>query len=145
LTSTVLVSDTDVSYYFGTAPSITLTKLTNGADADSPPGPSIGVGEPVTWTYLIQNTGNVVLSGIRVVDDNGTAGDPGDDVEVSCDFTLLDVGEARSCELTDIAIEGQYGNVATVTASYEGVVVEAVDGSHYRGGVYEVYLPLIMR
>jgi hypothetical protein len=145
LTSTVLVSDTDVSYYFGTAPAIALTKLTNGTEADDPPGPSLGVGEPVTWTYLVRNTGNVVLSEIRVVDDNGTAGDPDDDVEVPCDFDLLDAGEAKSCELTDVAIEGQYVNVATVTASYEGVIVEAVDGSHYRGGVYLIYLPLIQR
>ena len=51
-------------------PQIEIEKSTNGADADDPPGPSIPVTDangnptPVTWTYVVTNTGNVTLSSI---------------------------------------------------------------------------------
>lgn len=39
----------------------------------------IYAGEAVTYTYRITNTGDVTLTGVTVVDDNGTPGDEGDD------------------------------------------------------------------
>ncbi len=53
------VTDTDPSHYFGVAAGIDIEKATNGQDADLPPGPFIPVGGPVTWTYVVTNTGNV--------------------------------------------------------------------------------------
>ena len=56
-------------------PHVQIEKSTNGADADNPPGPFIPVTDengnptPVTWTYVVTNTGNVTLSGIDVTDD----------------------------------------------------------------------------
>jgi len=41
-------------------PSIDIEKATNGEDADNPTGPLIPVGDTVTWTYVVTNTGNVV-------------------------------------------------------------------------------------
>jgi hypothetical protein len=79
-----------------------------------------------------------------VVDDNGTAGEVGDDVTV-CTFSSLRPAVVRECTLEGLTIEGPYVNVATVTASYEGVPVLSADLSHYRGGVYQVYLPLVVR
>jgi hypothetical protein len=143
-TGTVPVTDTDVSSYFGTAPAIELTKLTNGVEAEEPPGPSLTMGEPVTWTYLVRNTGNVPLTGILVVDDIGTAGEPGDDEEV-CAFASLDPGKAQSCLWTGVAIEGQYTNVATVTAGYEGTMVLDSDVGYYLGEWSRVYLPVVLR
>ena len=59
----------DPSHYFGTEPALTIEKATNGADADDTRGLDIPVGEVVTWTYEITNTGNTMLGDILVVDD----------------------------------------------------------------------------
>ena len=39
--------------------------------ADTPTGPFIAPGDPVTWTYTITNPGNVALTSVTVVDDQG--------------------------------------------------------------------------
>ena len=38
---------------------VTKTSSTNGEDADTPTGPTLQVGDPVTWTYEIVNTGSI--------------------------------------------------------------------------------------
>ena len=43
-------------------PAIVIEKATNGEDADTPTGPMVEVGDPVTWTYVVTNTGNVTLT-----------------------------------------------------------------------------------
>lgn len=118
---------TDPSHYMGTAPSIHLEKATNGQDADNAPGPILAVGDPVTWTYVATNTGNSVLTGLRIIDD--TEGD------VPCAATgALAPGASTTCTLTGTAVEGQYTNNATVTAqSLSGVTVTNSDPSHYFG------------
>ena len=52
------LSDEDPSHYFGISASIDIEKATNGQDADTPTGPTIALGETVTWTYVVRNTGN---------------------------------------------------------------------------------------
>ena len=56
---------TDPSHYFGVQSSIDVEKATNGEDADNAPGPYLPVGSPVTWTYVVTNTGNTELTGPR--------------------------------------------------------------------------------
>ena len=73
------VSDTDDSHYFGADAGVEITKRTNGDDAATDPGPYVPVGDPVTWTFEVVNTGNVPLSLLIVLDDNGTPLDPADD------------------------------------------------------------------
>ena len=83
------VLDSDPSNYFGTVVGIHLEKSTNGDDADAAPGPAIRVGDPVTWTYTVYNTGNPALTGVAVTDDRGVA--------VSCPSATLAAGAQMEC------------------------------------------------
>ncbi|MGD8622976.1 MAG: SBBP repeat-containing protein [Anaerolineae bacterium] len=132
-------SAADDSHYFGAAPAISLEKHTNGADADQPPGLKLLVGEPVTWTYLVANTGNVALTDIVVVDDRGAS--------VTCPAVALDIGQGMVCTATALADPGPYENLGTVTAIYGEVLISDSDVSHYYGvePLTYVYLPLVMR
>jgi hypothetical protein len=106
--------------------SIRIEKSTNGEDADEAPGPTIEVGRTVTWTYVITNTGSVVLTGVVVSDDKG--------VSVSCSGpSTLDPGQSITCTGTGTATEGQYRNVGMVRANWSGGTVEDTDASHYLG------------
>ncbi|MDJ0767879.1 MAG: SdrD B-like domain-containing protein [Ilumatobacter sp.] len=67
-------TDEDPAHYCNPAPSIDIEKVTNGNDADDPNGgdvPVITPGDPVTWTYLVTNTGTVSipLADVTVTDD----------------------------------------------------------------------------
>ncbi len=76
------VSDSDPASYNGVAvvsPGIQVVKFVNGVDANTPPGPDVPVGAPVDYTYAVTNIGNQPLTGITLVDDNGTPANPGDD------------------------------------------------------------------
>lgn len=112
---------------------IDIEKLTNGEDADLPPGPSIRVGAPVTWTYLISSTGVVSLTGI-VVTDSVTGVTP---VYVSGDINgddVLDPDEQWLYQATGIAVQGQYSNTGYVAGvTPEGDPARAQDDSHYFG------------
>ncbi len=125
---TVTVSDTDPSHYFGTAPGIDIEKSTNGVDADEAPGPFIPVGDPVTWTYVVTNTGNAPLTGATVTDD--VIG------PITCPAAIdpLDVGETVTCTApTSAAVAGPYENNASVTATSPTGQVQDSDASHYFG------------
>ncbi|NPV09184.1 MAG: DUF11 domain-containing protein, partial [Anaerolineae bacterium] len=119
------ISDTDSASVDLVAAQISIEKATNGYDADDTPGPEIVVGDPVTWTYVVTNTGEVALIGITVLDDQGVA--------VTCPKTVLAVGESMTCTAAGTATAGQYGNVGTVTGSYNGHTVTDSDPSHYFG------------
>jgi len=106
-------------------PSIAIEKSTNGEDADNPTGPVIPVGDPVAWTYHVQNTGNVALTNVTVTDDQGVA--------VSCPKTTLAVGESMTCTANGTAAAGQYANLGTATGEYNGTTVSDEDPSHYFG------------
>lgn len=107
------------------APAIQIEKATNGADADAAPGPTITVGDPVNWTYVVANTGNVDLTNVAVADDQG--------VVVSCPQTTLAVGESMTCTASGTATAGQYENIGTTTADSAGGPVTDNDLSHYFG------------
>ena len=107
-------------------PLVTIKKFTNGQDADVAPGPSIAVGDPVTWTYVVTNTWTGTLTGIVVSDDMGVA--------VDCNNVRnLASGESLTCTGTGVATEGQYANVGTVTALAGMGAAMASDPSHYFG------------
>ena len=107
--------------------SIDIEKSTNGFDADAAPGPEITVGTPVSWTYLVTNTGQDTLVNVSVSDDQG--------VSVSCPQTSLLSTESMSCTAGATAQLDQYQNVGTVTATVAGAgtTVTDSDASHYFG------------
>lgn len=105
---------------------IRIEKATNGEDADRPPGPRIPVGDPVEWTYVVTNTGEVPLSEVTVTDDQG--------VDVDCPGDALEPGESMTCTGSGVAEEGQYSNVGAARArDPDGEEVEDEDRSHYFG------------
>ncbi|NLF03197.1 MAG: hypothetical protein GX601_19710, partial [Anaerolineales bacterium] len=106
-------------------PAIDIEKATNGEDADTPTGPYIPVGDPVIWTYVVTNTGNVPLSDVVVTDDQG--------VSVTCPKTTLAVGESMTCTGSGIAEAGQYANLGTVIGWHGQTKVTDEDPSHYFG------------
>ncbi len=134
-----VVEDSDPAHYCCLVPGIDIEKLTEGEDADDPPGPIIVVGGgecltgdcppppvEVTWTYVVTNTGEEPLTGVTVVDDQG--------VEVVCPTDSLEVGESMTCTATGIAQLGQYANVGTASGTApDGRVVSDSDPSHYLG------------
>src|SRR5262249_21944979 len=62
-------TDANSANYFGDAPAVHIVKFVNGQDADSPTGPHVVAGSPVTFTYVVTDTGNVPLANVAVTDD----------------------------------------------------------------------------
>jgi hypothetical protein len=121
--------------------SIDIEKYTNGIDADQAPGALILEGDPVTWTYEVENTGSDALSSVAVTDDQGG-------VTVTCPTDMLAPGESMTCTAYGTAVAGQYGNIGTVVGTpSEGPNVSDQDASHYFGAdeILPTYLPLAMR
>ena len=94
-------------------------------DADTAPGPSVLVGDPVQWHYNITNIGNVPLTGITVTDDQGVA--------VFLPKTILDPGESMIGTASGMAIAGQYSNTGFVNSTYGDSICTDVDLAHYFG------------
>ncbi|MBP7299937.1 MAG: PKD domain-containing protein, partial [Methanoculleus sp.] len=119
-----------------TAGQIAVTKKTNGQVAKNPPGPTIKVGDKVTWTYEVTNPGTGQLTNVKVTDDKAgpIAGPPtGDDGNGK-----LDPGETWTYTKDDTAKDtsgmpgGSYKNTVTVTADDQTAKqVTATDVSHY--------------
>jgi uncharacterized repeat protein (TIGR01451 family) len=106
------VTDTDPVNFVAVVPAnpaIDIEKYVNGFDADTPPGPTFTVGETVTFTYVVTNTGNTPLTNVQVIDS--TLG------PVTCPTSNLAVGETIDCgPNTEVVIEaGAMFMEATVT------------------------------
>jgi serine protease AprX len=130
------LAEKDDANYLGAITAINIEKSTNGQDADSQPGPCATVGNSVSWTYTVTNTGNVPLSNVTVTDDQGVtpiyvSGDANDD-------DILQTSEIWVFEASDIAVEGQYVNIGAVTADYNSSSVSDTDLSHYYGEINEI-------
>ncbi|MGC9350384.1 MAG: DUF7507 domain-containing protein, partial [Sulfurovum sp.] len=122
------VSEGDPSHYFAETPSVDIEKSTNGLDADQAgEGPTLIVGETVTWKYIVTNTGDVSLA-IDVVDDQLG-------VIEECSNIILEPGESKICQVEGIVTEGVYENTATVTGTSRLSESTATDSdtSHYTG------------
>ena len=126
-------------------PNIGIEKFTNGQNADNPTGPGVPVGDPITWTYVVTNTGNVELTNVTVTDDKIA------DSAIKCEgsnnnvIPKLAVGQTVTCEASGIAEAGQYANTGTATGTPPvGPPPIDRDPSHYFGievGVGSTPLP----
>lgn len=85
---------------------IDIEKDTNGEDADNPPGPSILVGDPITWTYVVTNITDPprTLRSVVVTDDQG--------VSITCTWPIITppgvllAGNQATCTANGTAQEG---------------------------------------
>ncbi len=130
------VSDNDPGNYIGFAPAISIVKVTNGAD-----GLFIPVGDPITWTYTVTNTGNVTLSNVTVTDDQGVV--PVLDVAASTgeEDGAFDPNDVWVYTASGIAVAGQYDNTgAVVGTSPTGAQVSDTDPSNYFGSAPAITL-----
>ena len=131
------VSASDPSHYFGTAPELTLEKSTNGADADTPTGPFIPVGDPVVWDFQLSNSGNVALN-VQLVLDSEL---PSNAIVCPPGISQMQPGASLTCSASGTAIAGQYSNlgvalarpVNAISGDPDGGLVAATDPSHYFG------------
>ncbi len=120
----------------------TIKKYTNGEDADEAPGPFVNVGDPVQWTYEVKNIGEVGITDVVVVDDQGVTV-PGTPSTGDTDNDgILDPGEVWTFVASGTATAGQYGNVGTVSGTFDSDLDPATppvpltpvsDPSHYFG------------
>ena len=67
----------------------------------------------VTYHYSIENTGEIDLLDVAVVDDNGTPGNAADDIDV-CTISSLPVGATETCDKT-LTVNQDTTNVAVAT------------------------------
>jgi hypothetical protein len=80
-------------------------------------------------------TGNVTLTDVTVVDDNGTPDDTGDDFEVCTVTTMAPEDPPVTCTINATALAGGYSNLGTASGTPPGGLspVSDEDPSHYFG------------
>ncbi len=127
------VTATDVANYFGSGPAITLTKDVNGQHETTVPGLILSIGDPVTFTYVVTNTGNVSLDPVTLNDDVLGL--------ITCPQTILVPGASETCTAAGgTATAGDHPNTGTVTGqgvdntgAPTGSPVTATDVANYFG------------
>ncbi len=125
LTDTIFLEDEnldiDAGMYVTPQPSLTITKTTNDGNVSN-----IIVGDTITWRYLVKNSGNTIISNIKVTDDKEGA--------VACSNNTLNPTQSMTCTKVGVAILGAYKNIGKVEGvDPDGHKVTATDESSYVG------------
>lgn len=115
------MTDSDPSHYFGLVPAIAIEKYTNGQDADDPNGadvPVIAPGNPVVWTYDVENLGTVNINNTDiVVTDNVPGVNPVfDSVKAGDADDLLEPGEVWTYRAEGVALNLATSNLPNLVA-----------------------------
>jgi len=111
------VDDTDRHHYFVAqeGPAVRIEALVDGLNGWWQYGPRIRIGEIVTRSFVVTNTGTVSLTEVQVTDDMiGPITCPGD--------TVLP-GETLTCAVTQYTRMGKSITWAHVVANAEGVII----------------------
>jgi uncharacterized repeat protein (TIGR01451 family) len=112
---------------------ISLVKEVNGQPEPTPPGVTLEVGQPVTFTYVVTNTSKLPVDTVTITDHPS----PG---IITCQATTLDPGSSTTCTAPTIsAVAGQQTNTAVASAqgtldgSPVGNPATATDTGNYFG------------
>ena len=118
--------DIDAGMYRTPKPEVTLVKTTNGGNVGN-----VLVGDAITWTYTITNSGNTPLRELVITDQpEGSITDCTGDGSLE----ILYPTKSITCTKVGVAILGAYSNSATVVAKdTEDKNVTATDTSTYVG------------
>ena len=134
------VNNTIGAGLFTELPRLSVRVTVNGLDSDVAPGPLFEAGGALEWTYVIQNTGEVTLTTIRVGDDKTGP-------LASCNRDILPPGQTFICNQLGSVALGQFANTATVTGTIgssapgeggptvPGAVVTTSATSYFVGGL----------
>lgn len=121
------VPDSDANYYVGVNPGINIEKLINGQDADDAAhAVPLSAGDPIMWSFVVTNTGDVTLESVGVSDSQLAL--------IQCPKNALAAGESMTCIGASSALAGSHCNIATATGiSPQDVTVTATDSACYVG------------
>ena len=109
-------------------PEIKIVKTTSDGQGGWSDGPMLNMSDPVTWKYVVTNTGDVPLTNIVVTDDK--------EGNITLPQTTLEPSESMTVLVSSTATAyGQYSNIADVVGDFIGIQVVDEDPSHYY--VYE--------
>ena len=99
-------------------PALSVVKKTNGAVYNEAPGAVVETGSTVDWTYTVTNRGDTPLDDI-ILEDAFTDGEGATGVMTPESVTTgpLMPGESRTYKASAKAVEGQYHNIVTASAS----------------------------
>ncbi len=149
--TTVLTLEPDVTLAKIMAQVGNVTSLTSvdvihpGVDLLITPNKSIVYeGDTVIYTYRLINTGDITLTNVTLVDDNGTPGNNSDDFIV-CEYTTLPAGTTKSCShgttliqtTTNIAVVTGRDPLGNKVANSDSTTVEVISA--------RIYLPIAIK
>ncbi|MFT4187426.1 MAG: DUF11 domain-containing protein [Aeromicrobium sp.] len=124
---------TGYSTVVASTPGVSVTATTNGEEVAT----GLKPGDPVTWTYVVTNTGDEALTGLTLSDDRNPDVELREDACTRSDGAAwgspLPPGESITCEFEGTAVEGAYVNTATATGVGEtsGNTVDGTDPTGY--------------
>jgi dienelactone hydrolase len=101
-------------------------------------------GQTVTYTYRITNTGGITLTGVTLVDDNGTPGSAADDLTV-CQNITLTAGASTSCSRTARLFRTATSTAVVTGQDPLGDDVADSDSVTVELESYMIYLPVLVK
>jgi len=113
------VTDTDRHHYFVAqeGASLELEALVDGLNGWWEFGPRIRIGEVVTRSFVVTNTGTIPLTDVQVTDDLIGA--------VTCPRSTIMPGETLTCAVTQYTAIGKSITFAHVTADADGMTISS--------------------
>lgn len=121
---------------------IELKILTNGKDSSRPPGVPVRISNPISWSFVVSNSGSQDLTDIIVTNPRtGT---------VACPASVLAMEETMTCSASETAQQGYNSVTVTVTGKgQKGQQVTDTATGYYLGKAtvfpWIDFMPVILR